>query len=139
MSADCLIDTNIFFYAALGRRKEPEKHRIAREVLASEDFAVSTQILQEFYVNVTIKTDVPLTPVEALEWIDVLLNRPCAIVDPTIIKIAVEHSVRYRIQYWDAALIATAEALGVARLITEDLNHGQIYGSVKAINPFKLN
>jgi predicted nucleic acid-binding protein len=139
MSADCLIDTNVLFYAALGRRQEPEKHRIARDVLAIEDFAVSTQIIQEFYVNVTRKSDVPLSPAEALEWIEVLLDRPCIIVDPAIVTIAVEHSVRYRIAYWDAALIASAETLGVRRLLTEDLSHGQSYGSVTVVNPFRLN
>ncbi len=137
MNADCFIDTNVFFYAALGRLQAPEKHRIAREVLATEDFAVSTQVLQEFYVNTTMKTAVPLTPAEALEWIEVLLERPCAVIDPITIKVAVEHSVRYRIQYWDAALIAAAESLGISRLLTEDLNHGQSYGSVTAINPFR--
>jgi predicted nucleic acid-binding protein len=139
MSADCLIDTNVLFYAALGRREEPEKHRVAREVLAREDFAVSTQILQEFYVNITKKTAIPLAPADALEWIEVLLERPCAVIDPATIKIAIEHSVRYRISYWDAALIAAAESLGIRRLLTEDLNHGQVYGSVTAHNPFRHN
>jgi predicted nucleic acid-binding protein len=137
MSVDCLLDTNVLFYAAVGRRKEPVKHRLARAVLASEDFAVSTQVLQEFYVNVTHKSDVPLTPLEALEWIEVLLERPCAICDPHLIRIAVEYSVRYRIHYWDAALIAAAESIGASRLLTEDLNHGQHYGSVQVINPFR--
>jgi predicted nucleic acid-binding protein len=139
MSADCLLDTNVLFYAALGRRKEPEKHRLAREVIAEKDFAVSTQVLQEFYVNVTTKSDVPLSPVEALEWIDALLDRPCAVVAPDIVKLAIEHAVRYRIHYWDAALIAAAESIGVARLLTEDLNHGQTYGMVQVVNPFRAS
>ncbi|MER9236560.1 hypothetical protein NKI56_31860 [Mesorhizobium sp. M0622] len=39
---------------------------------------------------------------------------------------------------WDGAIIAAAaERLGVKTLNTEDLNHGQAYGSVVAINPFR--
>jgi predicted nucleic acid-binding protein len=36
----------------------------------------------------------------------------------------------------DAAIIAAAEQLGAPVLCTEDLNHGQVYGPVKVINPF---
>ncbi|WP_245475942.1 hypothetical protein [Mesorhizobium sp. M7A.F.Ca.US.006.01.1.1] len=37
------------------------------------------------------------------------------------------------------AIIAAAERLGVKTLYTEDLNHGQAYGSVVAINPFRTH
>jgi predicted nucleic acid-binding protein len=43
------------------------------------------------------------------------------------------------ISYWDAALVAAAEVIGAPILYTEDLNHGQKYGSVTVINPFKAN
>ena len=32
--------------------------------------------------------------------------------------------------------VAAAEALGARTLFTEDLNHGQVYGSVRVVNPF---
>jgi predicted nucleic acid-binding protein len=34
---------------------------------------------------------------------------------------------RYRISYWDAAIVAAARALGARVLYSEDLNHGQDY------------
>ena len=43
---------------------------------------------------------------------------------------------RHQISYWDAAVIGAAEALGAAILFSEDLNHGQLYGSVQVVNPF---
>ena len=46
-------------------------------------------------------------------------------------------SVRFKISYWDGAIIAAAEALGAETLYTEDLNDGQLYGSVRVENPFK--
>ena len=45
-------------------------------------------------------------------------------------------SARYGISYWDGAIVAAAEAIGAPVLYTEDLNHGQAYGTVTAINPF---
>jgi predicted nucleic acid-binding protein len=58
------------------------------------------------------------------------------VIDPSLIKTAIATSQRFRIAYWDAAIIAAAERLGAETLFTEDLNHGQSYGSVRVINPF---
>ena len=33
-------------------------------------------------------------------------------------------------------ILAAAQTCGARELLTEDLNHGQNYGSVRAINPF---
>ncbi len=79
----------------------------------------------------------PSTPHAAFERIEVLPARPRAAIDPARMKIAVEHSVRDRIQSWDACPIAAADSLRVPRLPTEDFNHGQSYGSIAAINPFR--
>jgi predicted nucleic acid-binding protein len=64
---------------------------------------------------------------------------PVVPVDTDLVCEAIRHSERYRINYWDAALIAGAERLEAPTLYTEDLNHGQLYGSVKVVNPFKAN
>ena len=44
---------------------------------------------------------------------------------------------RYDLQFYDALLLAAAQANGCAEFWSEDLNDGQMYGSVKAVNPFK--
>ena len=43
---------------------------------------------------------------------------------------------RFQVSYWDAAIIAAAGELGCQAIYTEDLNHGQDYDGVKAVNPF---
>jgi predicted nucleic acid-binding protein len=48
----------------------------------------------------------------------------------------VEVSQRFHISYWDGAIVAAAEALGATVLYTEDLNHGQRYGTVRVENTF---
>jgi predicted nucleic acid-binding protein len=137
MFADCFIDTNVLFYAALGRFSAPEKHRRARDLLANTHFGLSGQVLAEFYVNVTRKSDRPMSSRQAAEWIDRLRDRPCAAVDHELVGEAIRHSERYRINYVDAALIAAAERLGAPLLFTEDLSHDQLYGPVRVINPFR--
>ena len=41
------------------------------------------------------------------------------------------------VQFYDALMLASSEAAGCEEILTEDLNDGQMYGSVKAVNPFK--
>jgi predicted nucleic acid-binding protein len=43
---------------------------------------------------------------------------------------------RFGVRFWDALLLASANAAGCSHFLSEDLNDGQRYGSVTAINPF---
>jgi predicted nucleic acid-binding protein len=106
-------------------------------LISSEDFGVSAQVLQEFYVTVVHKIAVRLPPAEALEWIEQLEAFPCLPVDSSLVKVAAELSQRHRISYWDGAILAAAEALGAAVVYSEDLSSGQRYGSVQVLNPFE--
>ena len=136
MSVDVFLDTNILVYAVTSDEKEQTKRQRAVEIIETEDFAISAQVLQEFYVTVTRKLAEPLTPGQALAWVEELELFPCVAIEPSLIKIAIEISVRYQTTYWDAAIIAAAESINIPRLYSEDLNHGQWYGSVEVLNPF---
>jgi predicted nucleic acid-binding protein len=52
------------------------------------------------------------------------------------VRIAIEQSERFAISYWDAAILAAAEALGTGTVYSEDLKDGQQYGRVRVVNPF---
>ena len=136
MSVDAFLDTNILVCAVTSDVSQRPKRKKALEIIQTEDFAVSTQVLQEFYVIVTRKLSRPLTPGQALEWIEELAVFPCVATEVSLVKIAIEISVRYQTSYWDAAILAAAESMGAPRLYSEDLNHGQRYGSVEVVNPF---
>jgi predicted nucleic acid-binding protein len=77
-----------------------------------------------------------MKPETALEWIENFEEFTCLPLDSGLVKTAAYISERFRISYWDGAIIAAAEALGASTLYTEDLNHGRTYGAVKVINPF---
>ncbi|UVK42531.1 PIN domain-containing protein [Mesorhizobium sp. AR07] len=139
MIAECFLDTNILVYAAIGHKSERAKYERAVELIAKEDYSTSAQVLQEFYVNVTKRADVTLAPVKAAEWVATISMKPCQDLDSAVVMRGIENAQRYQISYWDGAIIAAAERLGVKTLYTEDLNHGQAYGSVVAINPFRTH
>jgi predicted nucleic acid-binding protein len=136
MRNDCFLDTNILIYAAAGRRDEPEKHRIAEEIVRTANFCLSGQVLAEFYVNVLRKPSRPPSLGEIDRWIMHLQEFPVAPLDADLVRAGIMISRRFHIGYWDAAIIAAAEFLDAEILYTEDLNHRQEYGSVRVINPF---
>lgn len=133
--ADVFLDTNVLLYAALGSVDEPAKYERAVELLTTR-FGTSGQVLAEFYVNAQRNGATPLTPEEAQEWVRRLSKKPFQPVDYRVVRAGIEHARRYRISYWDAAVIAAAEQLGARLVYSEDLNHGQTYGSVRVENPF---
>ncbi|PWU01812.1 MAG: VapC toxin family PIN domain ribonuclease [Terriglobia bacterium] len=137
MTARVFLDTNVLVYAALGTGKDERKRERALELIESEDFGTSAQVLQEFFVTVVKKAARPLPAREALEWIEQWSAFPCQAVDHQLVRIAIELSERYAISYWDAAILAAAEALGAHTVYSEDLNDGQRYGQVRVINPFR--
>jgi predicted nucleic acid-binding protein len=132
----CFLDTNVLLYAALGRIDEPKKFQISRDLVAAWNFGLSTQVLGEFYVNCQRKSEKPLDARQVAAFVAKLDERPCVAIDRGLVHIAIGYARRFRISYWDAAIVAAAEQLEAAILYSEDLNHGQSYGSVKVVNPF---
>ncbi|WP_395652067.1 PIN domain-containing protein [Brevundimonas sp.] len=134
-STEVFLDTNVLIYAALGSVDEPVKYERAVELLTTR-FGTSGQVLAEFYVNAQRKGSVPLTADEAREWVLRLSKKAFQPVDFNVIRAGIETARRYQLSYWDGAIIAAAERLGARVLYSEDLNHGQTYGSVRVENPF---
>lgn len=137
MRSECFLDTNILVYAATAREDYPNKYAIAQHLILTEQFGLSGQVLAEFFVNVRKKPAVPLSVSEAEGWIDLLGRYPTVPVDLALVRHGIAYASAFRISYWDAALIAAAERLDAPILYTEDLNHDQLYGSVRVVNPFR--
>lgn len=136
MSVDSFLDTNVLVYAAACDPSEADKREIALRLIEREEFALSAQVLQEFFVTVTRKLERPMTSMQAMDWIEQLEAFPCMPVDAALVKIAVEISERFRISYWDGAVIGAALRAGARTLFSEDLNDGQNYDGVRVVNPF---
>jgi predicted nucleic acid-binding protein len=142
MTARCFVDTNVLIYAARARNDEKSKFAVAKQIIQNERFCVSAQVLQEFYVAVQ-KHDprepqaVPLAEPEAAEWVGWLEPFCEVATDSFLVLRAIETTRLYRISYWDAAIIAAAERASAPIVYSEDLSHGQHYGDVQVLNPFR--
>jgi predicted nucleic acid-binding protein len=137
--ASRFLDTNVLLYAAAHQADPADefKHEIARRILDDGDFAVSAQVLQEFYVNATKLKPKPLEAGEAQAWVDTFGEIECVAIDYRLVTEGISLSRRFKTSYWDGAIIAAAHAAGAATVYSEDLSHGQKYGEVTVINPFK--
>jgi predicted nucleic acid-binding protein len=139
MMPTAFLDTNIFLYVAMHDLppEDAAKRPIASQLLSTEDYCISTQVLAEFYYNARKKGKQKLSHEEASIWVEQMLSQPCAEVDVHLVKAGMSIADRYMVSYWDGAIIAAAHQLGAKTLYSEDLNNGQTYGNVTVINPFK--
>lgn len=131
------IDSNVLVYSVDPR--DAVKQRIAKMIVMSArnsgDFIISAQVINEF-ANVALKKlGKKNEDVSKFIW----MFREIKTVDVRLAwsTKALEIMKRYDLQFYDSLLLATAEALGCDEILTEDLNDGQMYGSVRAVNPFK--
>jgi len=132
------VDTNILLYAASTAPEEERKTRIARDLLDSEDLALSVQVLQEFYVQATRPSRCGgLTHRQATLLIEAFLRFPAQETTVSIMRASVDAKDRFQISYWDAAIIEAARALGCKTVLSEDLSGGRDYGGVTIEDPFK--
>jgi predicted nucleic acid-binding protein len=136
MNAEAFLDTNVLLYALSKVPAEASKARAANALVEKFNFGVSAQVCQEFYVTATGKLARTIDRQTALGFLQLLMQRPCVPTTPALISAAIQIQQRHQISYWDAAVLAAAESLHAQVLYTEDLNHGQVYGTVRVQNPF---
>ena len=137
MAAGRFLDTNVLVYAY--DRDAPAKRDVAVAIVEQGwnrpgDVDVSVQVLQELYVNLE-RRGVPHD--EAARIVDDFTSWPVVENTLDLLHSAFDEQARWKISFWDALIIAAARASGANELVTEDLNHGQDYGGVRAINPFR--
>jgi predicted nucleic acid-binding protein len=132
------VDTNILLYALSTAADEQEKALKALAILESEDLALSSQVLQEFYVQATRPTKADhVTHEQATSLMEAYLRFPVQETTVPIIRAALAAKQRYVISYWDAAILEAARALSCTTLLTEDLDDGRNYDGVMVENPFR--
>ncbi|MBA4391259.1 MAG: PIN domain nuclease [Syntrophus sp. (in: bacteria)] len=137
MSAKIFVDTNILIYAH--DIDSARKHEIARELVSSlwnqKTGVLSTQVLQELYVNITRKITMPIKPSEARTIVRTYMPWAIETSAETILA-ASEIEERNRLSFWDALIVAAASRAGAVKIVTEDLNHGQRIEGIFIENPF---
>ena len=130
------VDTNILLYA--NAPDQGQKHELAKELLTrlwtDGNGVISTQVLQEFFVNLSKRRSTPLEPATARAAVENLLTWTVIVNDGRSVLDAIDIQMRYRLSFWDALILQAAERAGAATLYSEALNE-QRYGDVQVINP----
>ena len=129
-------DTNILIYAddADAGPKTATARALLRRAMSERRGVLSTQVLQEFYVNATKK--LRLDGAAARARVEVYLSFDVVTVTPALLLAAVDLNRLDNVSFWDALVIRSAEHAGCDTLYSEDLQAGRRFGPVRIINPF---
>ena len=131
-----LLDTNILVYA--DATDEPAKQRRALALItalrADASAVLSTQVLQEF-VNVALRK---LRLPQALVRERIAFYRRFEMVPASVDVIvgALDLHVLHSLPFYDALIVQAAVVSGCQRVLSEDMQHGAVYGGVHIENPF---
>jgi len=138
MSDRAFVDTNVLVYAhdrGAGRRHEVAK-ALAQRLWHDRKGVLSTQVIQEFYVNVRRKASHPISPEEARRLVDDYLRWETVVNDGRTLQGALDLEQRFQISFWDALILQSAKKAGTPVVYSEDLSHGQVYEGVRVVDPF---
>ncbi|MHB1595711.1 MAG: PIN domain-containing protein [Streptosporangiaceae bacterium] len=138
MSGRTFLDSNVLVYSVDESPAEKSKHERAVELLSTqpESLVVSTQVLQEFYVVATRKLKSPLSEELAARAVRGIAKLDVMGVDVPLVLSAVDTSRTAQVSLWDALIIEAASRAGCERVLSEDLNAGQVICGVRIENPF---
>jgi predicted nucleic acid-binding protein len=137
-----LVDTNILVYRFDPRF--PDKQKIAVEFLrgglAKNRIRIPHQALIEFVAVVTRLRWGPqplLNDADARREAEELLTQFTVLYpNAELFRTALRGAAAYQLSWFDAHLWAYAEHYGLGEIVSEDFEHGRLYGSVRARNPF---
>lgn len=134
------VDTNVLAYAhdASEEEKQPIAKRLVDDLWESELGALSTQVLQEFYVVVTRKFDPPLSRKEARELVSNYGEWKLVRIDMLMIVNASELEEKHQLTFWDALIIEAARRSGATRLLSEDIQSATTIAGIAIENPFDV-
>jgi predicted nucleic acid-binding protein len=136
VSSRVFLDTSILICAddADSPEKRERAQQIVEAALTNGNGVLSTQILQEYFVEATKKLGLPAETVQ--KKIEVLSILPVVVVDVEHITEAIKLHRLYGFSFWDCLVLRCAKAAGCQRLLSEDLQHGRSVEGVTIENPF---
>lgn len=122
-------------------RNEPAKRIKAlawvKALIRSRALRLSPQVLNEAYWVIQRKKRLNVERLRARRLVQLFAPYAQAPLNAALVPEAWRFEDRYGVAYYDALLLASANAAGCTHFLSEDLNDGQHYGSVQAINPFR--
>ena len=131
------VDTNVLLYAQDPRNpdKQAASGAWVQWCWQTQTGRLSTQVLNELYANLR-RVAPSLMPEQARSVVKRYRGWRPWVVDDATVDLAWSLQDRFLLSYWDALMVAAAQQLGCAYLLTEDLQHQQRFDHVQIINPF---
>ena len=131
------VDTNVLLYGVSTARDEADKRATALSILDRDDIVLSSQVLQEFYVQATRTTKAdPLTHDSAVSLIESWLRFRVIETTVPLVQQALATAARWQVSYWDAAIVEAARIGNCPVVLSEDLQPGMNFAGVTVQNPF---
>ena len=138
MSEKSFVDTNVLLYAheESAGVKFAKAQTLIEKLWAERSAVISTQVMQEFVLNLQRKTlrkpSLLLlgTLIEDFSSWTVIVN------DASSCIRALGVQEKYGLSFWDSLIVQAAHVADAKVLYSEDLSGGQVYGGVKVVNPF---
>lgn len=131
------VDTNVLLYAVSTVPDEEKKNGTARAILARDDLVLSAQVLQEFYVQATRATKPDrLAHETAVNLVESWLRFRIVETTVPLVQQALATAARWRISYWDAAIVEAARRGDCPEVLSEELQAGMNFAGVTVRNPF---
>lgn len=138
MSDKTFFDTNVLVYAF--DQADTGKNTVARRLIHDHgpdgNLILSTQVLQEFYVVVTGKLAVPLSPKSAFEIVVDFSEFPLIQIDRNLIARSMKRHQEGAFSFWDCMIIEAALQAECNLLLSEDMQNGRKIESLVIRNPF---
>ena len=130
-------DSNVLVYIAINQ--DAAKKKVALQLVASaigsQTGCISLQVLREVANCMFKKSKDSVEHIkETLSGFDAL---DCLDESRDLMNRGIEIKDEYGIRFYDALIVAAAEAAGCEKLYSEDMGDGQIYGGICVVNPFK--
>jgi len=139
MSARFFLDTNILVYTfdSSAPKKAPRARELVRQALEARTGLISYQVAQEFFHVALRRFRSPMTFAEAEQYLSAVL-RPLLAVHSSagLFGEALRIAGKYKLSWYDALIVASATEGHCELLYSEDLQHGQRFGSLQVVNPF---
>jgi predicted nucleic acid-binding protein len=139
MSDRFFLDTNIFVYSfdRSAVMKAQKATQLIRNALKTQKGIISYQVVQEFFNVALRKFSVPMKAVDAEQYLGTVF-RPLVSVHSSqaLYAEALHLQANSGMSWYDSLIVSAAIQAQCDFLYTEDLQHGQRFGSLQISNPF---
>ena len=139
MSDRFFLDTNIFVYsfdqsAAVKARKAAQ---LIREALTTQKGIISYQVVQEFFNVALRRFSQPMQAADAEQYLSTVFRPLLGVHSSQALYVEALHlHAQSGLSWYDALIVSAAIQARCDLLFTEDLQHGQRFGSLQVRNPF---